>query len=427
MSANSKILSTFLAIIFFAVVSAPAFSEEVAEGTVIDAANLNKLSSQTFEGETIASLLPKTIQAWIRERGLKIELVHTTPYPKDPKLMAWTEKNRTAVKLNSKTKKVQGWQAGIPFPDIDPDDPDAAIKIVYNMYYGKPRGDSQDLSKVWTIFVNGKDGVERSRHERIVRVFMKGLLRHEEGPVLGDGNILEKRVGILLSPQDQRGEGSYLVRYDDGRLDDIIAYPVKTRKVRRISGGTWMDPSPPTDFVGDDFVIASAFPAWYQSYRLLAKKKILVVANSQNPNWRPYKTGDKHPSFDLKHPPYWNPTDKWEPREVYVVEAIPPENHPYGKKILYIDADNWNPYIGEYYDNEGAYWKIAILSYRLFQLKDDPEAWIVWPPWSVNVDWQRNHATIVLDDSALEGYAFNSGVQPKDLNVQFIIKEGKKN
>lgn len=420
-----KTLILILFIAFSTFVSTPAFAGEVVEGTVISAANLGKLSSQTFEGDTIASLLPDTMQTWIRDRGLKMELVHTKPYPKDPKLMAWTEKNRTAVTLN-KERKVQGWQAGIPFPDINSDDPDAAIKVVYNMYYGKPRGDSQDLSKVWTIFVDGKSGVERSRHERIVRVFMKGLLRHEEGPVLGDGNILEKRVGILLSPQDQRGEGSYLIRYDNGQLDDIIAYPIKTRKARRISGGTWMDPSPPTDFVGDDFVIASAFPTWYPSYKILAKKKILVVANSQNPNWKPYKTGDEHPSFDLKHAPYWNPTDKWEPREVYVVEAIAPKEHPYGKKVLYIDADNWNPYIGEYYDNEGAYWKIAILSYRLFQLKDDPEAWIVWPPWSVNVDWKRNHATVVLDDSALEAYAFNSGVQPGDLNVQFIVKEGKK-
>jgi hypothetical protein len=35
--------------------------------------------------------------------------------------------------------------------------------------------------------------------------------------------------------------------------------------------------------------------------------------------------------------------------------------------------------------------------------------------------------TIVLDDSALEEYAFTSGIQPGDLGVQFIVREGKKN
>jgi hypothetical protein len=100
--------------------------------------------------------------------------------------------------------------------------------------------------------------------------------------------------------------------------------------------------------------------------------------------------------INLKDPPYGALLNiDYEPREVFVVEGIPPDEHPYGKKILYADAEFpahfWEIDI---YDKKGKYWKYATLSAGPC---DHADGEIGMCPTDYPVyDMQRGHGTPIM-------------------------------
>jgi hypothetical protein len=85
----------------------------------------------------------------IHDKGLSMTLLpqwDTLGLPKG--LQEATNKYRGQPQLDSANNKVIGFTAGIPFPDIDVNDPDAAKKIVWNNYLAGPIGytSSSDVS-----------------------------------------------------------------------------------------------------------------------------------------------------------------------------------------------------------------------------------------------------------------------------------------
>ncbi len=396
----------------------PAYAEEVPEGTVISAKNLGSLLDKTFEGETIQNLISEQFQWQIREKGLTMKLKHSKPHPKDPQWVAATNRNLEAVTLDGATNQVNGWLAGAPFPAIDLQDPKAGIKVMWNMFLGKQQGDSQEYPNTVIALLNDKSGLERVQKQFVKRVFVRGALRRG-GQVSEEKRILEKTLSVLTAPLDLKGNGLVLIRYVNGDPDWLLAYAVAARKVRRFSGAFWMDKLGATDFLTDDLMVLSAHPTWYPEFKIIAKKKILVVAHSKDPFWQPKAATpqERFPLFDLGTPPYWNPVDEWEPREVYVVEGKTPEQHPYSRKVVYVDAEFWTPYLGEYYTPKGQLWKTTIQGYSVFPTQDDPDGKVLWPTWSAVFDFQIGHATILMTD---ENIRFNTDISPTEINLKAV-------
>ena len=403
---------------------AVAAAAELAAGTVLDAANLEGHLEDRFEGTLLSELLPERFQWQIREKGLRIKLAHRKPHPGDARLAAATERMRGRLAVDPESGLVFGWQAGVPFPDVKRGDAKAAWKVMWNLTYGRPRGDSQFFPLVAMARIHGEWGFETLSRQKILRVFMKGRLTGEDAPVLGRGRLFEKNLILVNGPDNvpgtgAPGSGAVLIRYDTGEDEFLTTYSHEAKKVVRWKGGYWMDQLGMTDFVGDDLFVFNAYPTWYADFKILAKKKVLVVANSVHPFWNPDgKTArEKFPGTDLGTPPHWNPVDEWEPREVFVIEATPPALHPYGRKILYIDAKSWIPYLGEFYAKSGAFWKASVLGYRAFSVDGDPERAIVWPTWQTIIDFRRNHATVFITDDQLR---FNLAIDPAKLNLGSI-------
>ena len=121
--------------------------------------------------------------------------------------------------------------------------------------------------------------------------------------------------------------------------------------------------------LNDDAMIFNARPSWYKSFRVLEKKHILVAANNpgkygETDNYNP-KYNDPAKAYemvDLENAPCWNPSTMvgWEPVEVYIIECIPPERHPYSKRIIYMDTRDPEVYMGDCYDKAGAIWKFLL-------------------------------------------------------------------
>jgi len=423
MSLRKTCLGTAFAIAMGSAFAIPAPAAEIKAGTVVHAGNLDQLLEQTFDGTPLGALIPERFQWQIREKGLTMKLAHAKPHPIDPVLKKAGEKNRTTVSLDPETRRVVDWKAGAPFPDIKLDDPDAGMKVIWNLFYGRPRGDSQVFPNTSIAMINGEKGIEGVTHQELTRVFLKGLLRRPGKPTLGSGKLFDKNILVMTAPDIFKGNGLLFYRYDTGGTDYLLIYAKDANKVVKWSGDFWMDQIGETDFLGDDLLIFSAYPTWYDGYKILAKKKILVIANTAHPffNNDAVEDADLFPGFETQTKPHWNPVDVWEPREVYVIEATAPALHPYSRKILYIDPENWVPYLGEFYTKKGELWKTTIQGYHVFPIEKEPKGSILWPTWALIVDFKRNHGTIFATDDSVR---FNEVIDPALISLN-TLKGGR--
>lgn len=401
----------------------PLLAAELPAGTVIGKENLDRVKSDTFEGKTIASMLPEKLEWMIREQGLKLTLRKSEEVPKDPRWVEATKKYAGEIKLDPKTRLISGYKAGLPFPNVDMNDPHAAIKLMWNanMAGGYPRAMLQDYPLFAFLFIDGNKGIERVQHWALIRYFMNGRLSGP--PVEGDGSVQFRQLLFAHYPQDISGLGTFTVRYMDARPDDIWAYLRTVRRTRRLSGGAWADPIGGTDQLNDEVEIMSAHPTWYPGYKLIGKRWMLAVAHSRVPPWNPDAKDQQaqFPNVDLSAPPYWNPKDDWEPRQVYVIEATPPPEHPYSRKVMYLDAETWVFYFAEAYDKRGELWKTLVFNMR--PLKTEDGGWSLLSNQGHTIDYQRRHATIFVQGKPSK---FNTpGVKAQDVSLGVLEAAGR--
>ncbi len=421
-----KNIGCFLMVSFVVCLYGPmAQAGDLKPGTVITAATIDGLLQRTFEGKTIASMLPEKIEWMIRNYGLTITLRRSETLPVDPRWERATRQYSGDVHYDPATRKISGYKAGVPFPGVDMNDPHAADKLAWNLYHksGWPRSDFQYIPRFAFIMIDGKKGIERSMKWTFMRIWMHGRLSGE--PVLDDGEIYYKQVLCGYYPYDIRGAGSFVVRYMDGRMDDIWAYVRTARRTRRLMGGGWMDPIGGTDQLNDEISIYSPFPTWYPEYRLLDKRTILAVAHSRGTCWDEDNPENPYPNLDLENPPYWNPVNEWEPREVWVLEARMPEEHPYSKRIYYFDTETHVPYIGECYDKKGEFVKILLNDNKPIKGSDGPDSWGVESVSGYTIDFKRMHATVFFQSE--DTLRNPPGLEPHHVTLQTMeaIAQGR--
>ena len=387
-----------VSLVVLGLASGPVLAAELAEGTVISKDNLEKIKGDTFEGKTIGSMIPEKMAYMITNQGLTLKIGHSKKIQMDAK---YTEATRTLsknVKFNPSDRTVTGWTAGMLFPPeaIKMDDPNAGDKVIWNLR-AATYGATMDLRNISFVFISGDKGVERVQRWQSRRYYMEGRL--DGGPVtVGDGSISQKTFLFATSPQDIRGLGTFSIRYnkaDSAKPDDTWAYLKSVRRTRRLSGGAWMDPIGGTDQLYDDWDIWDAFPTKYRANKLVGKRWVFAVANSPEISVDVSKkdTPQEFPSVGLTEAPYFYPAKHivWEPREVYVVEGTPPPEHPYSKKVVYMEVDFPRPYLSEVYDQKGEFWKYMIFQNRPDVGEDGYKA--VMPVVGHVIDVKRRHST----------------------------------
>lgn len=375
-----------------------AQAEELQEGFVITKDNYAEVKNKAFEGKTIASMVPKRMEQMIMDFGLTMKIAHSKKIEMDPKYVAATKEYAKDVKFDPATRTISNWKAGMPFPPevIKMDDPNAGDKVIWNLR-AATYGATMDLRDLSFVFMSGTKGIERIQRWQSRRYYMEGRL--DGGPLTeGEGNIMQKTYLFATSPQDIRGLGTFSIRYNDptgNKPDDTWAYLKSVRRSRRLSGGAWMDPIGGTDQLYDDWDIWDAIPTKYRANKLVGKRWVFAVAHSPQVSVDTSKrdTPGEFPSVGLTETPPYFPAKhiEWEPREVYVVEGTPPEQHPYSKKVVYMEVDFPRPYLGEMYDQKGEFWKYMIFQNRPDIGEDGYKA--VMPVVGHVIDIKRNHST----------------------------------
>jgi len=267
-----------------------------------------------------------------------------------------TEKYAGQVTLRSDGLMIENYIAGLPFPNVDPNEPQAALKIMWNFYHNWV-GPDDIVEKGVDTFVGGVEPNHAMNIERHLvtdafrRLYYTGRLYVDPKPSLPnpEGIRFKESVHPILEPFDVKGVGATFYRYlDPAKQDDSWIYLPQLRRVRRMSTAQRSDSLFGQDVDADAFFGYNGQIAW-MTFRLLGQRTVLATMHAEN---TPIKWQD---------PEDWLYDDVWEPRNVYVIEAVSKlPQYAYGKRVLFVDKEGWLIPYSDSYDRAGQLWKIWV-------------------------------------------------------------------
>ncbi len=360
------------------------------------------------EADRVKDLVSPGVE-WLVRRGMHMKIVPYQKTPDPPAFQAATEKYAGQVKLTAEGRLDEStYVAGRPFAVIDPNDPQAAVKIMYN--YERSRYATDDLTTRFLDAETGsietgkaKGGFTIERHFVIDALRMlKYIGRTETTPIPAlpnpSGFFFKAAQYPILEPFDLKGVGGIVYRYlDPTKPEDTWMYTPGLRRVKRITTSQRSNALFGQDIDVDSYGgFAGQVPSF--AWTFLGERAMLGAGHGENLPPVPCK-GDGGLTF----------CENWElvPR-VYVVQGIPKvASYAYSKRIIFVDAEtSYVPYT-DLYDQAGELWKVAI-NYGRFSTKPNPRAKLEYPiprgylPGFVMADVQLHHGT----RAALPGVAF---------------------
>jgi hypothetical protein len=341
---KTTIVGCMLAVAIFAL-GAGTVRAQVKPGDMITYENMEKVRNLVSPG-----VMYKLNQ------GMSMKIVTPSRLDWPPPFKEATEKYSAQVRLSEDRRSLVGYVAGQPFPLIDPNDPDAAVKIMWNMDFRPMWTDDFDARYFGCVEVYEKLGNPYKEIDyQLIGHYgaYNEVGRTEVEPLPTDpdykiSNIMFRwRAFPWLSPAQLRGSGIIGYRYGDPhRGDDSWSYNPAVRRVRRLDDAIRGDATGTLQFNQDD---AEGYNPKIEdyNYRFLGEKNML---------------GALHVAQD---PGNVCPTDgggsvcpaEWEMRRVYVVETrANPRingNDLYSRHVVYIDAEADVVLSHDMYDRQG--------------------------------------------------------------------------
>jgi hypothetical protein len=338
-----------LAFCFLMVLPYSAFAAEVAPGDVITPNTWWKVQELVSPGNLV-----------LVRQGMVIKVVSPGRIEVPPMYKAATEQYASQVRLNERGELLN-YVAGLPFPFIDPNDPQAATKAIWNFSYGPQFADEVEIRNVETYSYRnlGTPGTfyhfafpAEWFHSTVGHVaWYNNVGRTEVLPIPRDPNAnptgirYRYSIGPVIEPSTLHGKWLTRIRYLDPTKEDFAIYfglgRVGAGMLDTSFNGT-LDPNSYSGFAAkvEDF-----------NYRLLGIAPMLasVHAASSPP------TKCAYDDMRTVCP------ENWEMRNLYVVEATYKSGAGLAKRLLYIDSEGWFITASDQYDRDGALWKTLVI------------------------------------------------------------------
>jgi hypothetical protein len=375
-------------------------------GTTIDASNM----------ATVKEYIPAGLETLIMNYKLTLQTKNYEAVHPSLGYIDATNKYRGQAKLidtgdDPRKLGITGYTAGLPFPN-----PQNGLEVAWNYQYGYNGDDGSFHYGVY--WISAKEGVERWE-EWVWEYIIRTIHRTDIQPLPAIEDFKKKNVQYTsmtyaIQPYDKRGFGALYSRYLEPKDQEGWIYVPTMRRVLRNTFGSRGDAWNSTDLLYEDVRGFMGYPEW-MTWKLLGKKTILATVHAGIPLGK--EARDK--VFDFKNWPHWNPTMKWEPRPVYVLEVIPKfKDYPYSKMVMYVDAESYFIVLKESYDKKGKLWKILLNAYNG---SVDMNKYPLGIGTSLVIDLQAQHAT------AFPSYNFkaNIGLKPTKFTVGTLQKMGK--
>ncbi|MBI3302815.1 MAG: DUF1329 domain-containing protein [Deltaproteobacteria bacterium] len=318
--------------------------EGLAPGTTI--------SKDSWEGAK--DCLPPEILDRVKAGEFAFAVQETTDLPVSEAYIEATRQHAERVKIGA-DGELEGYVTGLPFPVLDLADPQAGLKAAWDLRHR----DFGDSMQVWNTFRIVPESGSAEREMENYYVIAYGMHR----PQTDGGNpnkwekegILYKEFYHLLSPFDLKNTMSLKHRYvRDQANDDNWTYTPASRKIRKviIKHDEALYDSGLTNEDGFGFWGYVRSYAW----KFLGFRRLLAPV------------GIKAASTTFGGRGGWYPVDPWELREMLVLEGTPKaSDHPYSKRVLYIDQQMFAPVYTLLYDRQGKHQK------TLFELYGNPK------------------------------------------------------
>ncbi len=381
-----------------------AVRADVQPGDVITKANIEKIKDLVSPGVE-----------WCVKHGMTMKIV---PYKKIEWNKAYreaTEKYGGQTKLAPDGRSLLGHVAGMPFPNIDPNDPQIAQKIMWNYEYKPYLTDDVDTRNFDADTGPITDGnpMNVDRHfllDHLRTLSYTARLYVDPKPERPNPDQVRGKSSMhpILEPCDLKGVGETGIRYlSPDKQDDTWLYLPSLRRVRRLSSAQRSDALFGQDTDADSYGGYAGQIPWFD-WKYLGDKEILASFHAEA---FPVKYCDGGGDFIF--------CDNWEKRHVYVVEGTPKfPQYAYGKRLLFVDKETYLVAYSDIFDRSLQLWKVWVNQWA-FRKRATPSYGIEYPdemPYEVSitmVDMQLNHATKAALPSAKypgeEGWYFNQG------------------
>jgi hypothetical protein len=334
---------------------------ELSPGTVVSAQNW----------QVAQEVLPAELLARVREGHLTLTVAPTQDFPLHERYRAATVRYAASVKLDAQGN-LENYTAGLPFPVLDPADPQAGLKLAWNLRFRSLGGDTEELRVVSTSLQGSR--VEHSLEMRMRR------LRVTHRTILNPPVLLPNPLGLyhvtiseMLSPVELQGWQSVTYRYDFDRQPD----------------DTWVHAPRQVTALGSDYHSEDGYgyngSVHTQVWRYLGETVVLA----------PVGIPRGVPSFGGHNS--WYPADPYQLRRAHILEATAKDpGHHYARRIFYVDAQLWMPFYTLGYNRQGEFFKLV------FHMFGDP-AYSPWCPGhqgpinlgACAINYARDHATLL--------------------------------
>lgn len=266
---------------------------------------------------------------------------------------------------------------GFPFPNIDPKDPIAGGKIMWNFNFQRYRlmGSRERTRLTWI----NTTGEERYVVGILSNLYMTGRPPGQE--IKNPDNVLMYEFQNVVEPMAVRGMNTMAYLYNDSRENAGYSYIPAIRRVRRTTAATRSDP-----YLGSDswMDMSNMWSGKNRSmkWKYVGEKTILVhftspdmipveqMSDGSLTRKYPYS---KHLKFGYEIPGWkgapWAPapgTITYAPRKVWVVEQLPKDPYyNWGLHINYVDKETYIIWYKEVYDKSGQFrtWVSTLLHY----------------------------------------------------------------
>jgi len=312
--------------------------------------------------------------------------------------------------IDWRSRQQPGHVMGLPFPDIDQQDPQAGAKVMWNYFYANYyRGNFHFLTEIVMLSPRGV--------ERRITTDVRTRLYDGSPESAGDPNpdrVFLQTLATIVAPTDLNGTVSLTWRFrDPERQDALWTFVPGTRRARQVNPLNRSDGFMGSDLSIDDGAFFDGKPEQF-AFRLVERREQLLLMD-------PYSLKGETEVVALpgggwrtvwKNVPRIGADDAgwtglpWAPvgaalvrRPVWVVEATPNDpNYLYGRILLRIDAETYRGGWASKYDRAGTLMNTYQVCTGAFLTPDGGRTYVQSGGIAVQTaeNFQQKRATVTL-------------------------------
>ena len=168
-----------------------ADAAELPPGTRIDAKNVDAVQTDSFEGHTIADLMPPSMLRAVKEAGMVIDLKASTPMRYNARVIEATKLQGATAGIDDK-RHLTGFTTGIPFMNISDTDPQGGLKLIYNIMRSPWFADAVDFDPMVFLTTTKAQGLSKELHTKYGRLLQNGRL--SQPYILADDGVVKREM-----------------------------------------------------------------------------------------------------------------------------------------------------------------------------------------------------------------------------------------